>query len=396
MNIGVFTHSRFPADDRIEREIKTLIKEGHKVYVFANKTGSDTRDNFEVEEVEVNYFKPIVSATSFPFLFEIINIFRLLPAYKKIKHLDVIHINDLSLIFVLILSKLVYRKPTIIDVHEGWPELVLTYSRNFILKYSSYLCFLLAEFTACFLADHYVTIIDDEKRKLVRRWSVIQDLADKIVIVRNVPELRDLNPESPGESGINMPADRFIITYFGGINGRHRGLDLLIDASKELRDIPLVFLIIGEGRYREKLEGEVEDNKLEEMFIFTGFKPLSEGVKLIKGSDVCIIPYQISSYIDKSLPNKIFLYMALGKPVIATPLKSFKRLFPNTLIFVEPPTPHNLAEKIKDIYDDPIKYGEYGRRGQKLVSEEFNWERESRKLTDIYSEISIKIQQENS
>jgi glycosyltransferase involved in cell wall biosynthesis len=47
---------------------------------------------------------------------------------------------------------------------------------------------------------------------------------------------------------------------------------------------------------------------------------------LLRSCDVCLIPYQVGGLIDYVHPKKLYEYLALGKPVVATPLPSLSRL----------------------------------------------------------------------
>ena len=52
----------------------------------------------------------------------------------------------------------------------------------------------------------------------------------------------------------------------------------------------------------------------------------------IKSFDVGIIPYKVNSFTQGISPIKVFEYLALGRPVVATELKSLKSLSEGNLI----------------------------------------------------------------
>ena len=70
--------------------------------------------------------------------------------------------------------------------------------------------------------------------------------------------------------------------------------------------------------------------------------PRYDLVSEIMSSSICIVPLiNLSPLFDKSLPSKIFEYMACGKPIIASIDGDVKNLLnvSSAGIFVEPETP---------------------------------------------------------
>jgi glycosyltransferase involved in cell wall biosynthesis len=57
---------------------------------------------------------------------------------------------------------------------------------------------------------------------------------------------------------------------------------------------------------------------------FLGMKPREELPGYIKGLDVCLIPYRVNEFTAGILPLKLFEYLAIGKPIVATALPELK------------------------------------------------------------------------
>jgi len=51
---------------------------------------------------------------------------------------------------------------------------------------------------------------------------------------------------------------------------------------------------------------------------FLGFKPYNELPKYLKGFDVCLMPFRLNEWMRYSAPNKVYQYLAAGKPVVST------------------------------------------------------------------------------
>ncbi|GAA1880485.1 glycosyltransferase [Streptantibioticus ferralitis] len=53
---------------------------------------------------------------------------------------------------------------------------------------------------------------------------------------------------------------------------------------------------------------------------------LEEVPSVLRGCDVCLLPYRVGELIDYVQPKKLYEYLALGKPVVATPLPALTGL----------------------------------------------------------------------
>lgn len=88
-------------------------------------------------------------------------------------------------------------------------------------------------------------------------------------------------------------------------------------------------------------------------------------------------------------PTKLFEYMALGMPVIASKYPTYQAVIEGTAcgLCVDPDAPEELADAIEWLMDHPAEAAEMGRRGREAVTREFSWEREVDKLLRLYEEL---------
>lgn len=114
--------------------------------------------------------------------------------------------------------------------------------------------------------------------------------------------------------------DKFNITFAGNI-GYAQGLDILLDVTSKLKkqnlEKKVVFNIIGDGRYKEELITEVENNNLNQTFNFIDRKPAKEIPEYMAVSDAALLTLTDNSLFNMSVPAKLQSYMACGVPVIA-------------------------------------------------------------------------------
>jgi glycosyltransferase involved in cell wall biosynthesis len=62
----------------------------------------------------------------------------------------------------------------------------------------------------------------------------------------------------------------------------------------------------------------------------------------------------------------------------------------NAGLAVDPLNPHEIADAIKWVLDHPDEAAEMGKRGRKLISEKYTWEKESATLIALYEKLTSK------
>ena len=113
--------------------------------------------------------------------------------------------------------------------------------------------------------------------------------------------------------------DRYVITYAGGLLG-NRGLDTTLMAMPGvIREVPEALLVIvGEGRAKKDLEALTAELDLQAHVRFEGWVEFARVPSYLAASDVCIVPLIRSVQTDAALSHKLFQYMLMGKPVVAS------------------------------------------------------------------------------
>jgi colanic acid biosynthesis glycosyl transferase WcaI len=109
---------------------------------------------------------------------------------------------------------------------------------------------------------------------------------------------------------------QFIVSHCGNL-GMKQGLDVILDAAALSRgDQSIVYLLVGNGAARAKIERRASEMKLENV----RFLPLLDAGEfrgLLAASDVCLVT-QRKSVSDIVFPSKTVTYLAAGCAVIAS------------------------------------------------------------------------------
>lgn len=77
------------------------------------------------------------------------------------------------------------------------------------------------------------------------------------------------------------------------------------------------FYIIGDGRYRNKLEQEIFDQGLEDMIYLLGQKKAEDIPQYMSHFDAAFLSFADNPLFEMTIPAKLQSYMACGMPIIA-------------------------------------------------------------------------------
>ena len=112
--------------------------------------------------------------------------------------------------------------------------------------------------------------------------------------------------------------ERFKLIFTGNI-GYAQGLDILPKAARILKDRgrECCFLLVGDGRYREKLEEEIRAEQVEDMFRLLGRKSAEDVPKYLAHGDAAFISFTDNELFQMTIPAKLQSYLACGMPILA-------------------------------------------------------------------------------
>ncbi len=154
--------------------------------------------------------------------------------------------------------------------------------------------------------------IPDEKI-IVFGMGITEDFLQKNQKIISKKEKKDLR------KALNLPEEKFIVTYTGKVNVKQKEIILLVETAKKIRDVLFVFV----GGRVEPVKTLREKYKNIENVLFKGYSPPSQVHKYQMASDVLVLFYtkDIPTF-DVCSPSKLFEYMASGTPIIAVNSKS--------------------------------------------------------------------------
>ncbi len=117
-----------------------------------------------------------------------------------------------------------------------------------------------------------------------------------------------------------IPNDDIFNIIFAGNIGFAQGLDVLPEAAKILKETntKVRFNIVGDGRFKETLKSNVEENQVEDYFNFIDKQPATRIPEFMAVSDATLISLSKSKVFSITLPAKTQSCLACGVPVIVS------------------------------------------------------------------------------
>lgn len=277
------------------------------------------------------------------------------------------------------------RAPLIFEVRDIWPEALIP-NTNLTGKELS---IRLLAWLERFIYKHSAKILLVSKgfeERLIERGFPAEKLKT-IFLGAEGDIFRDAKPdlEFMAKHGLQ---DK-IVTVYTGAQGIINGLDYIIDAAEHCKDrTDIVFLIIGDGSEKKRLVEMAQKKALSNVvFIDLVSKKALPGILAI-----CHIGLVIFKYIGmkrRRTPNKVFDYMFTGMPSLINYTGATIDLVSadNSGLYVDPTKPEDLAEKVKELADNPQLRKELGENGKRAAYEKYDRKIIAGQLIKVFEEV---------
>ncbi|MGK9170246.1 glycosyltransferase family 4 protein [Inquilinus limosus] len=392
-SICIVRHGFYPSELSVRREAEALRENGYRVHVIClrkqGEAAHEIVDDIHVRRVPIGHRRGSIGR----YLFEY-NAFFAAASLELVRlhlrdRLRAVQVNTMPdyLVFCTLPLRAAGVK-VILHMHEPMPELFGTLfdkTRHRPL----HVAVKLAERLSLAYADRVLTVTAEMRQNLGRRRA---DLS-KTTVILNVPDDRMFRPDRythlEGRVARQKEEDRragvFRLLCHGTIEERY-GLDLVVGAVARLKNvIPGVqFRFMGQGEHLAAVLAKAQELGVSSRIHYLGFVPFETMIEEILCADVTLVPMRCNPYSVLVHTNKMFEYMALGRPIIASRLDSVFSYFPeDTLLYFEPDDEGDLAERVLHVFNHPQDIQSRIRRTTELY-QTYRWEHEKRKYLGVY------------
>ncbi|PFA67189.1 glycosyltransferase family 4 protein [Bacillus cereus] len=315
MNI-LYMHQYFQVNSGGTRSFefsKYLVEEGNDVTIL---TGT------QVDEDEVSGINVISTHTEYKQSYSFVRriyaflhfMIKSILLGSKQKKTDIIFATSTPLtigITAFIVSRIL-RKKYIFEVRDVWPDIPiqLGFIKNkLVIKLLRKLELFIYKH-----ATHIIVLSVGMKENLIYKGID----PEKISVITNLANNRLVESISVNEKKIveKYPflKDKFICIHAGTM-GFVNGLEHIINIANIEKDNDVVYLLIGEGKEKEKLKEMKDFYQLNNVYFLDTMSKV-EVLELIKFSDVGMMSVSDYSILQDNSANKFFDYLAAGKPII--------------------------------------------------------------------------------
>jgi hypothetical protein len=256
------------------------------------------------------------------------------------------------------------RCPLLFDVRDIWPGVL---AQAEMLEAGSLPYRILQRLERkCYRAADKIAVVTAGKLEVLLAAGVPRE---KLVLLLNGANTDLCRPEGPPppDWGSAVPEGTFVVTYAGYYAGA-QGLTYITEAARLLQDdLSVLFLMVGEGRVRSRIEQLSAALSLRNMR-FLGERLRQEVPAILRVSHAALVPLRNSALTDM-VPLKLFEAMACGVPVILCAAGEAAQIVRESGagVVVAPADAEGLAQAIRDLAANPQLRAQMGRAGREYV-----------------------------
>ncbi|MFV0331770.1 MAG: glycosyltransferase family 4 protein [Dysgonomonas sp.] len=336
------------------------------------------------ESYNTNFIGRLWAYFSFVFSGTIAGLFKTRDKY------DVILVTSPPLfvgIIAYILS-VVKNIPFVFEVRDLWPESAIDTG---ILKNKTIIKFAYWFEKFVYKKAKLINVLTPAFYKILKEEKLISQ--EKLIEIPNASDfnlseelLTSFDREKFREE--NKFHDKFVITYVGA-HGVANGLDQVLDTAILLQESNVLFVLVGAGMQKAKLQKRTLELELPNVIFFDPV-PKKEVLKYILASEMGMSVLLKNDTFKTVYSNKTFDYMSCKKPILMAIDGVSRELVEkaDAGIFIEPENPADFAQKIRFYISHPELIKIQGENGYKYAKENFDREILAKKYLKYLNNLS--------
>ena len=395
MRICLVYQGEFPPAERIEKTAKSLSAAGHQVFLLCNNYG-----NFPLHEEQVAALhtlrilptfrnRTLNKIIKFPIFANPVWIAQLIAMIKRFQ-IEALQVVDIPLSVAVLWVARSFGLPVVLDMWENYPEALRGWGRTDwkTRVFKNYRVARAVELWVTRRMDHIITVVEEQKERLVADGVPAQHIS---VVTNGFDEELFTAGNLESKTAMDLETGAYNLLYVGAVTPE-RGLEDVIRALKFV--LPVVpnsrLYIAGSGPFESRLRDIAAENDVTRAVHFLGWVRFADIRSYVAKSDLCLVPHVRNDFIDTTMPNKIFQYMWMSRPVLVSNAKPLARIVKECgggFVF-RSGDPEDAAAKILEAYS-MRNDSEIGRRGHDLVMQKYTWEHCALGLLNVYEQLAL-------
>lgn len=193
-----------------------------------------------------------------------------------------------------------------------------------------------------------------------------------------VPNAVDVGMFDPKETGFTYRQahglEGMFVALYAGAHGMSNDLQVVLQAATRLRSYDgVVFVLVGDGKEKPALVSQAEELGLKNLKFMPPVSK-SEMPKVLAAADGCIAILKALEVYKTTYPNKVFDYLAAGKPVVLAIDGAVRQVVEaaGAGLFCPPGDPEALAQTLLELVFNRRRAEAMGKAGRAYVEAHFD------------------------
>ena len=387
----MIVHAYYEEDPRVRRQAETLVATGRPVRVIGLRRPDDPVDS-ELAGVRIRHLdvQRHQGAGVGVYLFEYLTfVARSMWTAARLHRSErfavaQVHSPPDFLVFATLPLRLV-GVPVVLDLHEAMPEFFRmrfpTVRNPFVHRLLR-----LQERLSIAFSTLTITVTDAMRDRLV----ALGHDADDIHVVINSPSLARFDA-SAYPNRTFCEDGRLRLVYTGALTPTYE-LDVALRAIARMRerrpDLDVVLDCYGRGDSEAALRALADALGIGDRVAFHGRIPIDDVPAVVAAADIGLAPTRLDRFTALTVSGKVYEYVAMGKPVVATRLPTVERDFPGDAVAMYPSGDADaMADAILALVDDPSRREAAVRSASSIVAT-LAWEHASRAYVGLIDRLA--------
>lgn len=200
----------------------------------------------------------------------------------------------------------------------------------------------------------------------------------KVYWLPNGVDLDFYNPEIISAVGFRQKhqfTDEQVLFFYGGILGHAQGLQIILNAAKQVENFPdAQFILQGAGPEKDSLMVLQKELNLTNVHFLPPVSKV-EMPGILKEIDVALVPLRKLDLFQGAIPSKVFEALSMEVPLLLGVDGEARTHFIDNAeagLFFEPENHDDLSKKIHFLLENRSEIKQMGENGRKYVMENFN------------------------
>lgn len=272
--------------------------------------------------------------------------------------------------------------PFLYEVRDLWPAFAISVGvlhQPILIK--------LSEWLEGFLYHHADIVVVNSPGYI---QHVMNRGAHQVELVANGTDTTMFNPSVDGTAFrlAHTLGNKFVVLY-AGAHGLSNDLGVMLEAAKRIRQRnDIVIVLLGDGKDKSDLQSQAARDGLENV-IFLPPVPKVQMPNALAAADACVAILKPVDLYKTTYPNKVFDYMAAGKPILLAIDGVIKEVIENARagIAIPPGNPEALANAILTLADNPELALWMGKQARQYAETHFDRAKLASKFMEIINRL---------